>query len=636
MAEVLATAPAIATFATLAFQSSVALHQTVQSLQSRDKMIRELLQELDALQNVLQALAESIGSLNVDLASLEQPLMRCTNACGEFNTLIKRCTTHSTDQEASRRDWLRLRYMGEDISGFRNMVAGYKSTISIALAYANLRSMRTTRAAVEEYEDFLEDTKCDLESHLDGIRARIQTVYAKGHVVAGVETSELQVMEEEKENTQMSLKICEEFLSFIDQSRRGLLGDTEDSSRPVESKPLRVAPMKTRYHDGLASSVSTLGLMTDETLQDAIRYSGQGRLREADALPQTLRLEHLKQLTNNEINPYSARHSANSSSNWLREGPESNNKSSADQATDSSSLPVGDCESDISKPPSVFSLATVPLTAFTTDTRLTAEEIRTAIDKLVCIFLEDTEIDYLFREAISKHYIAFDRLDRNFRRLLKQFATNLKDEAQEAIDVDLANLIFSRARLVAEKIGTSFKLGSSGLDNFPQSSPRMHGSFEFALRFAQDNQDVSSDEDDRKEPIIDDRFARLVSHGRSFIEESAAFQKLRVELKNFLMPTFKPIFLDFRFDSDEWMIRCFWCMEKLLSSIGPLEESDSSHLFSTRPSVLTPSREIVLFSEPIALDTNVHSTELPTPWSSIQVIGFLGLSFKLNRLQWAR
>lgn len=164
----------------------------------------------------------------------------------------------------------------------------------------------------------------------------------------------------------------------------------------------------------------------------------------------------------------------------------------------------------------------------------------------------------------------------------------------------------------------------------------MHGSFEFALRFAQDNQDVSSDEDDRKEPIIDDRFARLVSHGRSFIEESAAFQKLRVELKNFLMPTFKPIFLDFRFDSDEWMIRCFWCMEKLLSSIGPLEESDSSHLFSTRPSVLTPSREIVLFSEPIALDTNVHSTELPTPWSSIQVIGFLGLSFKLNRLQWAR
>jgi hypothetical protein len=53
-------------------------------------------------------------------------------------------------------------------------------------------------------------------------------------------------MEDEKKSTQKSLEICEEFLSFIDHSRPGLLGDMGDAStpplRPVERMPLPVAP----------------------------------------------------------------------------------------------------------------------------------------------------------------------------------------------------------------------------------------------------------------------------------------------------------------------------------------------------------------------------------------------------------
>lgn len=88
MAEVVGTVSAIASLVTLALQSSIALYQTVQSLQSRDKVIRELRQELEALQSVLQALDESICNFEVDLTALKQPLMRCNNACGEFNALI--------------------------------------------------------------------------------------------------------------------------------------------------------------------------------------------------------------------------------------------------------------------------------------------------------------------------------------------------------------------------------------------------------------------------------------------------------------------------------------------------------------------------------------------------------------------
>ncbi|KAJ5803184.1 uncharacterized protein N7503_005634 [Penicillium pulvis] len=242
MAEVVGTASAIATFVTLALQSSIVLYQTVQSLQSRDKVIRELRQELEALQGVLQALQESTGNLDVDLASLEQPLKRCNNACEEFNTLIRRCTSHSTEDRSSRRDWVKLRYMGEDISGFKNMLAGYKSTISIALAYANLRTTKTTRLVLEEYKELIENTKYDLESHLHDIRARLQTACSQGSVVSGAGTAEIQMMEDEKNSTQKSLDICEQFLGFIDQARPSLLGDVGQSSRPFSHTPLSAAP----------------------------------------------------------------------------------------------------------------------------------------------------------------------------------------------------------------------------------------------------------------------------------------------------------------------------------------------------------------------------------------------------------
>ncbi|CAI7671403.1 unnamed protein product [Penicillium pancosmium] len=242
MAEVIGTASAIATFVTLALETSINLYQTIQSLQSREKVIRELRQELEALQGVLRALEESISNLDVDLASLEQPLTRCKNACEDFNILILRCTSHSTQQRSSRRDWLKLRYMGDDISGFKNMLAGYKSTISIALAYANLSSTKVTRAVLEEFKDLIENTKCDLESHLNDIRTRLQTANTQGPAIAGIETAELRIMEDEKNSTQKSLEICEQFLTLIDQSRPDLLGDVAGSSKPFELVPSSVAP----------------------------------------------------------------------------------------------------------------------------------------------------------------------------------------------------------------------------------------------------------------------------------------------------------------------------------------------------------------------------------------------------------
>ncbi|KAJ5223232.1 hypothetical protein N7468_007774 [Penicillium chermesinum] len=293
MAEALGTASAIATFATLAFQSSVALYQTIQSLHSRDKVIRELREELESLQNVLQALGESMASLDTDLASLEQPLKRCNHACGEFNLLIKRCTPRSTDEKASRIDWLRIRYVGQDISGFKNMLAGYKSTISIALAYANLRTTKTTRLVLEEYKELIENTKCDLENHLDDIRTRIQNTSLQHHSEVPLEDADLRVMEDEKNSTKKSLEICDKFLVLIDQSRPQLLGMDEQSSRMGDYTPSPAAldPHIARSmpflinSEGLFSTQKELSSWRLKLLKHLIGLDGNVRRQQQRYLP---------------------------------------------------------------------------------------------------------------------------------------------------------------------------------------------------------------------------------------------------------------------------------------------------------------------------------------------------------------
>ncbi|OKP13318.1 hypothetical protein PENSUB_993 [Penicillium subrubescens] len=120
--------------------------------------------------------------------------------------------------------------MGGDITKFKDMLSSYKSTISIALAYANLRTTKTTRAVLEEYKNLIENTRCDLENHLQDIQEKLQIACAQGPVIAGLDTVELQLMEDEKSSTQKSLEICEQFLSLVDQSRPTLVGEVANSS----------------------------------------------------------------------------------------------------------------------------------------------------------------------------------------------------------------------------------------------------------------------------------------------------------------------------------------------------------------------------------------------------------------------
>lgn len=123
---------------TFTIESCSALNENVRSFRSKEKAVRALRNEMEDLESVLKTLHASMSNMDIGMEFLEQPLTRCRDACQEFNQLITDSLTHSTDEQVSIGDWLKLRYLGEDITGFRDMLAGYKSIIMIALADANM------------------------------------------------------------------------------------------------------------------------------------------------------------------------------------------------------------------------------------------------------------------------------------------------------------------------------------------------------------------------------------------------------------------------------------------------------------------------------------------------------------------
>jgi hypothetical protein len=138
MAEPIGIASGLVALATFAFKASVSLSNTIRDYQNHPNRVRDLLHELEALGNVLRLLTESLSATDVDLSALELPLRRCTNACKEFEQELVKCSSRSGSTRTSFRDWARLTYMGSDIDSFRHLLAGYKSTINIALTDANL------------------------------------------------------------------------------------------------------------------------------------------------------------------------------------------------------------------------------------------------------------------------------------------------------------------------------------------------------------------------------------------------------------------------------------------------------------------------------------------------------------------
>ncbi|KAH8779926.1 hypothetical protein F5883DRAFT_626228 [Diaporthe sp. PMI_573] len=184
MADGLSIASSVVVLVAFAFKSSTILYTTIRDFQSQDKNARALKNELADLRGVLQSLAETVDNNDdINFDALKLPLLRCGKTCEEYGDLIAWCTKHSSPSRPSLRDWISQQYLKGDITDFREMLAGYKSTINIALANANI----VRALAASEAESPVRDEP------------------------------EWMAMLEEKQSTQQGLKICSQLSAQIEQ-----------------------------------------------------------------------------------------------------------------------------------------------------------------------------------------------------------------------------------------------------------------------------------------------------------------------------------------------------------------------------------------------------------------------------------
>jgi hypothetical protein len=139
MSEATGTASGLVSLATFALNSSLALYETVVRFQSLPKNVRDLLQELEILIAVLDVLDKLVQTTaQEDLTLLDLPLKQCGSACQDFEQEITKLFSKYGKNQISFHDWANLRYMGNNIDGFRHCLAVYKQTINIALSHTSL------------------------------------------------------------------------------------------------------------------------------------------------------------------------------------------------------------------------------------------------------------------------------------------------------------------------------------------------------------------------------------------------------------------------------------------------------------------------------------------------------------------
>lgn len=122
----------------LCIEAGKALKYTIQSFQNNQRIVKQLIIEIDGLLLALASLGHVKHLNEPTFGPLRVALGQCHKVCSEFDALMRNCSTNSRELRTTFRGWLKLRYMDENISGFTDMLALYKSTIYIAVTDANL------------------------------------------------------------------------------------------------------------------------------------------------------------------------------------------------------------------------------------------------------------------------------------------------------------------------------------------------------------------------------------------------------------------------------------------------------------------------------------------------------------------
>ncbi|KAL8664206.1 MAG: hypothetical protein Q9202_003284 [Teloschistes flavicans] len=181
----------------------------------------------------------------------------------------------------------------------------------------------------------------------------------------------------------------------------------------------------------------------------------------------------------------------------------------------------------------------------------TIEEMEGVVEELAVLFLKDEILIPLYDKALKE--LGTDKFERNFARLLKVFATDLKTEAHSPQEVSAVQFVAARAKYVASRMGKHLDPGSiahsQALHDFLMESDEREEKVESFLQRQipsvepADVGEIVEQKDfigpEESEPDLADPIEqsplRNLQDVRDFILKSAAFSTLRQAFHNFVM-----------------------------------------------------------------------------------------------------
>ncbi|KAI1070684.1 hypothetical protein LB507_006699 [Fusarium sp. FIESC RH6] len=294
MGDPLSVASGVIAIVTATLQSSKLLYETIQSFRNHQTAVSDLVRELKALESVLRSLQDHVRTDDRAFLPLKFPLMQCRQACADFQTLVEQNSKRSRDKaRTSFRDWAKLMYMNGDIVSFKELLAGYKATITIALADANLRSSKVTLEVLNDYKDLICDTKLDLEKHLKDINTKLHDIMTRGTTT---ETDEVRTNLQRFENEKESTERCLAYLRHVLEEINGMHFQTV----PADNTSLAAASSISTQNVTLADSLTISTLKTcSVNLSNTIDRLESHR----EDTEENLRLRSSLQTQNSGINP---------------------------------------------------------------------------------------------------------------------------------------------------------------------------------------------------------------------------------------------------------------------------------------------------------------------------------------------
>ena len=146
MSDPLSVTASVIAVATIAYKSSQALYEVIDTIREAPDFFRALNLDVKALNDLLRLVADAteakkqVASLTAAqtacLQALELPLYGCSQACKDFKAKLDKLMSHSNDRHTSVRDRIKLHFQSKKIESLQFKLGSYKSTLSIALNFA--------------------------------------------------------------------------------------------------------------------------------------------------------------------------------------------------------------------------------------------------------------------------------------------------------------------------------------------------------------------------------------------------------------------------------------------------------------------------------------------------------------------